>query len=69
MKLVSIFLLIMFVLHVNSVDLVYLSKIPVDKLTLFKTILSLQSLQSDLDINFDKPTFKGSNTFTRTLLT
>lgn len=69
MKVSSIFLLIMFIMHVKSVDLVYMSKIPVDKLTLFKTLLSLQSLQSDLDTNFDKTTFKKPNTFTRTLLT
>jgi hypothetical protein len=53
----------------QSINLLYLDKIPVDKLTLFKAILSLGSLQTDLDTNFGKPTQNNVQTFIRTVLT
>ena len=53
----------------KSINLLYLDKIPVDKLTLFKAILSLGALQSDLDTNFHKSSQNNVNTFVRTVLT
>ena len=53
----------------KSINLLYLDQIPVNKLTLFKAILSLSSLQYDLDTNFHKSSQNNVNTFVRTVLT
>ena len=69
MKGSSIFLLIMFVLHVNSLNLQYFNNIPVDKMKLLKAQLSINKLQNDLDTNFDKPTFDANTTYVNSYLT
>lgn len=53
----------------SATNLVYFSQIPVDKLTLFKSLLSMNMLKSQLDSTFGTPYQNKISMYIRTALT
>jgi hypothetical protein len=53
----------------SAANLIYYSQIPVDRLTLFKSMLSMNMLKSQLDSTFGTPSQNKISMYIRTSLT
>ena len=62
-------LLLVLIALTQSINMVYYSQIPVNTMTLFKSLLSMNKLKSDLDTTFNTSFENKMSYYVRTKLT